>query len=99
MVDEVIIVVHQDWVKRTKKLYPLCKIVTGGKTRSASTFNGIKASMHESDNVLIHDAVRPFVDHCTISNCILSLKSADAVAPILEHKDSIIKVHKKKYGN
>lgn len=46
-------------------------VVEGGKERQDSVYNGLKQVSSDTDVVLIHDGVRPFVD----DNCIAELES------------------------
>ena len=91
-IDEVIIVSHINWVDYLKERHPQCIIVKGGETRSMSVFKGLSAISNNSKNVLIHDAARPAVNNRIIDDCLTALKSHDCVAPIINLKDSIVKI-------
>lgn len=72
LVDEIIITANQEDFNRLKDLFPLSKVVIGGKTRQQSVLNGLN---HVSgDIVLIHDGARPFVTKEIIKDCIESVK-------------------------
>ena len=60
-IDEVIIVSHLEWIKIVSENYSDCKVVEGGKRRQDSSLNGIRATSENTENVLIHDAARPFI--------------------------------------
>ncbi|MBI4846762.1 MAG: 2-C-methyl-D-erythritol 4-phosphate cytidylyltransferase [Candidatus Omnitrophica bacterium] len=45
-------------------------IVAGGKTRSESVRNGLKAINENADFVIIHDGARPFINKKLIDRCI-----------------------------
>ena len=45
-------------------------VVLGGRQRQGSVVNGLKAIDERTDLVLIHDAVRPFIDRETVSKVI-----------------------------
>jgi len=64
--------------------------VEGGETRNLSTLVGLKACPSDTENVLIHDAVRPFVDSDIISRCIEELESFDAVDVVIPTADTIV---------
>lgn len=69
-IDKVQVVIHNDdyelYDKATQPHEKLMSPVTGGATRQISCSLGLEALV-DIDNVLIHDAARPFVSHATIS--------------------------------
>lgn len=66
--------------------------VHGGATRQLSVFAGLGALADISpDNVLIHDAARPFIDSPTISAVLQGLTSAKACLPSVALADTIKK--------
>jgi len=66
------------------------ELVAGGDTRFASIQNAL---LHvKGEEVGVHDGVRPFVSHDTISRCFNALANSDAVVPCLPVKDSIRKM-------
>ncbi len=67
------------------------KVVEGGKTRQESVSNGLQ-SLERSDLVLIHDAVRPFVDGDLISRVIDGIKGYDACIPGLAVSNTLKEV-------
>ena len=95
-IDGIIVVVLEHWLKRTKKIiedYRLDKVVkvlAGGKTAIESQRIGIEAAAQlydEDDVLLIHDGVRPLIDHKVISDdiaCVLEHGSAITTAPAIE---------------
>jgi len=89
-INEVIIVCNADWINHVKKNYPLCQIIKGGVHRRNSCINGINSISKKTENILIHDAARPFVSPKIISDCIKSLKIYDACAPIIPSFDSLV---------
>ncbi|CAN2050287.1 2-C-methyl-D-erythritol 4-phosphate cytidylyltransferase [Candidatus Magnetomoraceae bacterium gMMP-1] len=60
------------------KLSQDIQIVSGGKTRQDSVYNGLKAIKNHNDLVIIHDGVRPFVNEKQISACIHSAQKHGA---------------------
>ena len=64
--DIILIVTKKSFQKHTKHLktkYPLIKFIyaEAGKNRQLSSFNALKKlKKHKPENVLIHDAARPF---------------------------------------
>ena len=95
-IQEIIIVCHPDWKKHVIADYPECIVVEGGQRRQDSSLKGVRAVHRESEHVLIHDAVRPFVDKQIISDCISAMKDADGSAPIIKASNSLIQLEKEK---
>ena len=94
-IHEVIIVTPYDWVDHVTKNYPKCIIVEGGIRRQDSSLNGVLATNIESENILIHDAVRPFVTKKIISDCLNSLEKAHVSVPIMDSTNSLIGLNDK----
>ncbi|MGB9720341.1 MAG: 2-C-methyl-D-erythritol 4-phosphate cytidylyltransferase [bacterium] len=73
LVDSIILVVPQNMMRKTEKLMrdyrlkKICAIVSGGKRRQDSVFNGMKAIANQRGIVIVHDAVRPFVSQGMIT--------------------------------
>jgi len=95
-IDEVIIVCHPDWKKHIITNYPDCIVVEGGKRRQDSSLKGVRAVSDQSENVLIHDAARPFVSKEVISDCLFALENADGSAPVMNASNSLIQLEKEK---
>ena len=92
---------HKDFIKDTKKLITNkeIRIIEGGKTRQESVFNGLnKAQELNPDNVLIHDAVRPFFRKTT-NRDMPKFAKYEGVVPSLNINDSIRYNLKNKYKN
>lgn len=70
-IDKIIIVVHKDWIEKTKtyaesisakKVYA---VTAGGDTRSASVLNGLKKAKefaNDEDVVMMFDTTHPYID-------------------------------------
>ncbi|MBC8204343.1 2-C-methyl-D-erythritol 4-phosphate cytidylyltransferase [bacterium] len=64
---QIVVAAHPDWKKWMKERInesgwkDKVKVVTGGKERGDSVYSGLKA-LNKPDIVLIHDAVRPFIN-------------------------------------
>lgn len=96
LIDGIIVVCVEEWIGYCQSLiekFHIKKVVTvipGGKTGMLSRFEGVKkaAQLYPSDTVcLMHDGVRPLIDHDIISQNIESVKkygSAITVAPAIE---------------
>ncbi len=65
--------------------------ITGGPARQDSVRLGLEgiAGRCRPDNVLIHDAARPFVSPEVVARVIAGLDSADAVAPMIRVADTL----------
>lgn len=86
----IVVITPGDAQRMTSALGPfakLCTLVEGGEVRSASVKAGIIVA--ESDNVLIHDAARPFVDQTLFSRLTLALENFDGAAPTLPVVDAL----------
>lgn len=68
------------------------KIVTGGSTRQASSAAGIGAVEDDGAYVLVHDAVRPLLDHATIDRCLAALEQHACVDTGIPSPDTVIQV-------
>lgn len=67
-------------------------LVAGGATRQASSASGIAAVVGDDRKVLVHDAVRPLLDHAVIDRLLAALDSHDAVDTGIPSGDTIIRV-------
>ncbi len=66
------------------------RLISGGKRRQESVFNGLKALPPECTHVLIHDGARPFVSFDVINNVVLKLSMGfKAVIPSIPVTDTI----------
>ncbi len=83
--DSVILVVHPDWVEYAKeavlnnKINKVKKVVAGAKVRVRSVFNGLQVLDMDTDIVVVHDGVRPFVSFELIDEVISRCYNEDAV--------------------
>jgi 2-C-methyl-D-erythritol 4-phosphate cytidylyltransferase len=91
-IDEIILVVPRGWEEKIAKENPNCKIIIGGNNRTESVFRGLKFCSKDSQSVIIHDAVRPFINHEFINNIFINLLNFDAVIPATTNFDSVIKI-------
>lgn len=67
------------------------RLLAGGETRQQSSAAGIRAITEDDAKVLVHDAVRPLLDHATINRCIDALDTHDAVDTAIPAADTIIR--------
>lgn len=97
-IDEIIIVSNINYVEFVQEIVlknnykKVKKVVAGGATRRESSFIGLSAIDVEEGNVLIHDAVRPFLRADIISSCISSLEKYKAIDVAIPSADTLITV-------
>lgn len=97
-IDQVIVVVSADNRLLTEEAITnggyrkISAIVIGGTTRQASSAAGIAAVVGDDHKVLVHDAVRPLLDHATIDRCLTALDTYDAVDTGIPSPDTIIRI-------
>ncbi|SFJ37209.1 2-C-methyl-D-erythritol 4-phosphate cytidylyltransferase [Thermoflavimicrobium dichotomicum] len=95
-IDEMIVVAQEKEIEETRKLIQeygikkVIKVVTGGKERQDSVYEGLKYI--QSEWVLVHDAVRPFVTHEAIDRLLASAKMHGAAILAVPVKDTIKQV-------
>jgi len=98
-IDEIILVTNPDFRDLTEEIlkknnYKKIKtLLNGGKTRVESSYIGTK-NIEDGVNVLIHDAVRPFVSQEIINRNIQALNSHNAVGTAIQSFDTIIEIDK-----
>ena len=96
-IDEIILVTNPNFRDLTEEIiskndYNKVKtILNGGKTRVDSSRIGVNQA-EENSNVLIHDAVRPFLTQDIINRNIKALKIYQAVGTAIDTVDTIIQV-------
>jgi 2-C-methyl-D-erythritol 4-phosphate cytidylyltransferase len=96
MVDYIVIVCHGDFIKRLERLLneygfsKAAKITPGGVTRQESSFNGLMACPEDTELVLIHDAVRPFVDERLIESTLQAADSWGAATVAVDINDTVV---------
>jgi 2-C-methyl-D-erythritol 4-phosphate cytidylyltransferase len=81
---------HMKRLARRFKLKKVKSIVPGGQTRRDSVRNALwSLSQNPPDAVIIHDAVRPFVDEDLIIRIIEKLQRFSVVVPAVEPRDTV----------
>jgi len=98
-IHHIYIVSHGDYLGRTKTIVreagygKVVKILKGGLLRQDSSRIGvIAAEPGEYENVLIHDAARPFVSRKLIAGILTGLKAHDAINVAIPSADTVIRV-------
>ncbi len=96
MINEIILVVPENDLFYVQEellpQYQLTKIkcvVAGGKERQDSVKNGLKEVNDKTDIVVIHDAVRPFINEKNISAVVSEAKKTGAATVGVRSKDTI----------
>lgn len=95
-IDEIIIVSHINFVEHINSLIvkndyrKVSKVLIGGATRRESSYIGISSIGEIKAKVLIHDAVRPFLNPQIIEDCIAALDKYNAVDVAIPSADTII---------
>ena len=92
LIDKIIIVVDKKYIIDIRKKNPKHMVVSGGKSRFESSYNGILACPKNSKKVLIHDAARPFISQEIITSCIEALNNYEAVVTSIQTTDTVIRV-------
>ena len=91
LIDKIIIVVDKKYTNDISKKNPNHIVVSGGKSRFESSYNGILACPKNSKKVLIHDAARPFISQEIITSCIEALNNYEAVVTSIQTTDTVIR--------
>lgn len=84
---EIIIVCTNSKIKQFTQLYKeesRVKVVPGSDTRFKSFMNGYKAIREDSDNIFVHDAVRPIIYTDILYSLHNELRSFDAAIPYIK---------------
>lgn len=94
-IHEIVVVTREDEVESVKSLcvsfgiQKISVVVAGGKTRTESVLNGVKATTKKADLVAIHDAARPFLSMSVLNECLSAAKTYHAAAPAVPVKDTV----------
>lgn len=106
-VDEIILVVGegetafvQEEIVKRFGYQKVTEIVTGGKERYESVYNGLCADTKADENtyVLIHDGARAFITPAHIEKCIQDVKKYNACVMAVPVKDTIKIVDEEQYS-
>lgn len=84
---DVLCVIRQEDLPFLKKYEGKVQFVLGGVTRQESVMNGLQAV--SGDQVLIHDAARPFLSSTILDSCLATLKKNHACLVATPCKDTI----------
>jgi 2-C-methyl-D-erythritol 4-phosphate cytidylyltransferase len=103
-VGPIVVVVSDEHQSRARKLIRAagleryCAVVTGGKRRQDSVFNGLKGFEVPPKIVLVHDAARPLITRQTISAILRLMRRYKAVTTALPVTDTLKKEIKPGYA-
>jgi 2-C-methyl-D-erythritol 4-phosphate cytidylyltransferase len=81
-----------DTVLEPWRLKKVAGVIAGGKERQDSVRAGVEALDRETDLVIIHDAVRPFITIELISQCIRAAREEGAITVGVPAKDTVKEV-------
>ena len=102
-IDEIVIVMHPDWLEETQMIvrnnawHKVKQVISGGKERWESSWNGISMYLKEDKKDMdtfywFHDAARPFVSQDIISRVAEGLKSHLAVTVAVPVTDTLYQI-------
>jgi 2-C-methyl-D-erythritol 4-phosphate cytidylyltransferase / 2-C-methyl-D-erythritol 2,4-cyclodiphosphate synthase len=89
-IDQIIVVTGEGQLEQAQDALSglaISAYVIGGETRRDSVYNGLQKA--EADNVLIHDAARPFLNLYVIDDLIAALARSPGAVPALPVIDSL----------
>jgi ribitol-5-phosphate 2-dehydrogenase (NADP+) / D-ribitol-5-phosphate cytidylyltransferase len=97
-ISDIVVVCHakhigtmEDIVSKMK-VKKIRKIIAGGKTRQESSFLGVRNCPPETEYILIHDAVRPFVSAEDIDSLIEAVKETGAAGLVIDLIDTVVEI-------
>src|SRR5690625_490433 len=96
-IDELIVMMTPGWSETAATLladrFPkLSRILDGGTTRNETTLRVLNAIEDENCKIILHDAVRPFLDESVIAACVKALDEFQAVDVVIPSADTIVEV-------
>jgi 2-C-methyl-D-erythritol 4-phosphate cytidylyltransferase len=101
-IDHIFLVIHGEFLNNAGEIVrksghkKVVKILKGGQTRQESSRIGVTAAAPgEYENVLVHDAARPFVSKKIIDDILTALNTYAAVNIAISSPDTIIEINHK----
>jgi 2-C-methyl-D-erythritol 4-phosphate cytidylyltransferase len=94
-IHEIVVVVPADHVGRVRDLMRrrrfsrVTAVVPGGRARQNSVWQGLNAFSQQPDEVLVHDAVRPFVDRPSVEAVVKAARRYGAAVVGTHVKDTV----------
>ena len=96
IISEIILVVPEDdcaycreHIVRSYGLKKISRTVGGGRRRQDSVLNGVQATNPNSDIVVVHDAVRPFVTERMIADAVEAARKHGAAIVAIPVRDTL----------
>ncbi|GAA1518123.1 bifunctional cytidylyltransferase/SDR family oxidoreductase [Sphaerisporangium rubeum] len=93
-VDEIVVLMaagHTDEAARLVAGFPkVSQVIEGGASRTETTWRALSALGTQECRVLLHDAVRPFVEPRVIADCVAALETSAAVMVAVPTSDTIV---------
>lgn len=101
-VDEIVLVLPQDEIEAARRQLlsdapKVTQVVAGGRQRQDSVRNGFQALSADTDIVVVHDGVRPFVTPEMIGASVTAARECGAVITAVPLSDTIKKVNKEDF--
>lgn len=92
--EQIVLVCPEQWIEEVERdvesLHPRLLIVAGGATRQESSLKGVLALSKQTELVLIHDAVRPFVSKQILIDNICAARQYHAVDTCIPSADTLV---------
>ena len=94
-IDSVIVVAQPDYfslIEEIKLKYGFTKIdkvIAGGSERYLSSYNAVNACPDDSDNLLIHDAARPYLSERIVDDLLTCLEECNAATVAVPATDTV----------
>ena len=85
---QIVLVCHPNWVEVVQREAKETLVIAGGKSRQESSYLGIVSC--QSDYVLIHDAVRPFVSQRILRENVQAVQKFQAVDTCIPSSDTLV---------
>jgi 2-C-methyl-D-erythritol 4-phosphate cytidylyltransferase len=99
LIHSIFLVAPKEYINKTKNLVrdsswvKVKRIIAGGASRQESSYLGINgAELMDFENVLIHDAARPFISYQQVNSLLDELKTYQAVTLAISASDTIVRV-------
>jgi 2-C-methyl-D-erythritol 4-phosphate cytidylyltransferase len=95
LIDGIIISASLEIIERIEKITNSLNdikpviVIEGGKERQDSVLNGINAVPSDTDIIVIHDAVRPFITADLITECIITAEKHGSVSVMRPIKETV----------
>jgi len=101
-IHEVLVVMHPDWIESKECKMLNAQLIPGGNERWQSSWNAIHyisnhqspITNHQSINVLLHDAARPFVSARIIEDVCHALETHEAVTVAIPATDTMYEIER-----